>query len=655
MNQPMRYLSGLFRIDDSKPELLTAQVRAYHRQIPLMYLVTLASSAALGVTFHDHAPMALTTVIPLLLAAVSVARLFIWRRARKKRITRERAVRSLRSVIRFAGILGIGFTAWALALFEYGDAYARMHVAYYMSITVISCIFCLMHVRQAALLLTAIVLVPFVVFFGLQDQLTFRLIAMNVALVTVAMIFVLVNNYRDFEALIDSRTGLIDKQRTLEHLHGEVSAIADMDSLTRLPNRRRFFADLTSAMTRVRDSGGRLTVGVIDLDGFKPVNDVYGHASGDRVLIEVALRLGDTAKGVATVARLGGDEFALIMAGRQSDADIRALGVDICMALRQPVRLDELKAQLSGSIGFASLSDTTATAEQLYESADYALYHAKRHARGTPVLFTSHHEVAIRENSEIEQVLRSADLEAELSLLFQPVIDVDTGAALSFEALARWSSPRLGSVAPSVFIPAAERTGNINQVTETLLKKALAEAASWPDNIRLSFNLSAHDITAPDTAERLGAIVDADPFPWARLDFEVTETAVMQDFDQADRTLSALKARGAAVALDDFGSGFSSLSYVHRLPLDKLKIDRNFMADIEAKSTSRNIIKSVVDLCETLGLDCIAEGTETPGQIAILRRLGCRRMQGYYFARPMRGEKLSDFMAGHARIRPAAL
>ncbi len=655
MKRLIASLSGLFRIDDSNPELLGAQMRAFHSQIPLMYLVTLASSAALAINFYGHAPDVLTLAVPGLLSLASIIRIYVWLRSRRDSITSETAIHSLRGVVRVAGILGTGFMVWALALFEHGDPYARMHVAYYMSITVISCIFCLMHVRQAALLLTAIVLVPFVIFFGMQDQLAFRLIAMNVALVTIAMILVLLHNYRDFEALIDSRTSLMDKQQKLEQLHREVSLLAEVDSLTQIANRRRFFADLGLAMARIRNTGERLTVGVIDLDGFKPVNDVYGHVAGDRVLVEIANRLRAVTSGLATVARLGGDEFAVTLIGRQSDADIRALGVDICMALRRPIQLDELKAQLSGSVGFASLADAGDSAEHLYECADYALYHAKRHARGTPVLFTSHHETAIRQNSEIEQILRTADLERELSLVFQPVIDVDTGEVLSFEALARWSSPKLGTIAPSIFVPAAERTGNINHVTDILLGKALTEAKTWPEHIRLSFNLSAHDITAPDTAERLSAIVTASEFPWPRLEFEVTETAVMQDFDQANRTLGALKRLGASVALDDFGSGFSSLSYVHRLPLDKLKIDRAFMSDLEAETTSRNIIKSVVDLCATLGLDCIVEGTETSGQIQILRGLGCRNMQGFFFARPMDAAKLSAFLDESTALRVAGL
>jgi predicted signal transduction protein with EAL and GGDEF domain len=272
------------------------------------------------------------------------------------------------------------------------------------------------------------------------------------------------------------------------------------------------------------------------------------------------------------------------------------------------------------------------------------LYVGKESRRGTPVIFSTEHETRIRRSSLVAQELRHADLESELFLEFQPIYDVLTQRTIGMEALGRWHNARLGAVRPEEFIRIAERTDLILRVTEVLLRKALEEVARWPSDLYLSFNLSAIDISTSPRARRLVDIVLDSGVPAHYVNFEITETAVTRDFEQAHSSLTMIKQAGCRVSLDDFGTGYSSLSYVHRLPFDTIKIDRSFMTDVDSNSASKKIVKSVLDLCRNLGLECIVEGLETASQADVVQALGARAMQGYLFGRPMRASAVSTYL-----------
>ena len=435
-------------------------------------------------------------------------------------------------------------------------------------------------------------------------------------------------------------------------LADENSRLANLDVLTDLPNRRQFFANLNEMLLLAAQRQKRLVVGVIDLDGFKPVNDVYGHVTGDQVLVETGRRLRDMCDETVLLARLGGDEFGILIDADLSEAQIRAYGESICSALQAPYLLSDVTAQITGSIGFATFPEAGTTAGALFERADYALYHAKQHARGRPVIFSREHEIQIREFASVERCLRNADLEKELSLAFQPIFDITRGEAVAFEALARWDNPELGRVPPNIFVRVAERTDFITHLTQILLRKGLAYVRTWPSDVRVSFNLSVRDIASSEAIMKIIAVIENSGVAPERIDLEVTETALMRDFDKGCECLRALKALGVNIALDDFGTGFSSLSYVHRLPLDKIKIDRSFIKDIETQATCRDIVKTVIDLCRNLKLACVIEGMETREQAQILRGLGGSLMQGYYFGRDMPADAVPSFLAhaSHARL-----
>ncbi len=253
-------------------------------------------------------------------------------------------------------------------------------------------------------------------------------------------------------------------------------------------------------------------------------------------------------------------------------------------------------------------------------------------------------QAEVRQSSKLERCLRHADLELEMSSHFQPIFDATRGKTAAFEALARWKSPKLGSVPPAVFVRAAERSEFINTLTQTLLRKALRCARTWPIDIRISFNLSVRDLTCREAIPNMIAIIEDSGVAPSRIDLEVTETAFMKDFDRASESLRTLKALGVGISLDDFGTGYSSLSYVHRLPIDKIKIDRSFIKDVETEATCRAVVKTIVELCRNLELTCVAEGMETDGQARVLRSLGCTMMQGYLFGKPMPAWEVTDFL-----------
>ncbi|WP_428390396.1 putative bifunctional diguanylate cyclase/phosphodiesterase [Lichenicoccus sp.] len=647
----VRVFLSLFTVQSDDAELVLSQYRAVARQVPLLYSMLVLNTLALAATHLRSSPPVLTLLLPGLFVLASLARAARWRHGGKHLIDAPAALRALRNTSWFAPILGVSCLAWALALYPYGDDFAKAQVVYYISITAIACLFCLVHLRSAAFLVTLTVGTPSIIFFALTDQPVLIAISVNFLLVSICMVTVLLRQYRDFISLNDSRRHLLARQIETQRLSDANLRLAAIDTLTGLPNRRGFFSDLDVVLSRHQDSEAAIAVGLIDLDGFKAINDMYGHAAGDALLREVGLRIGAVATPDRCFARLGGDEFGFILTDCD-DTEIQAFATALCLSLRASYDLPMVSAEIAASVGIAVFPRCGRTAAQLFERADYALYHAKQNQRGDAVLFSEVHQTEIRAAARCEQALRHADLETELSLHFQPIVDVATGATVAFECLARWTSPELGVVQPADFIKVAERSDLINRLTAVLLRKALAAARSWPEPMRIAFNLSVRDIASEESVRRICEIVRESGIAPARIDLEITETAVMRDFEQARQALLSLKELGVEIALDDFGTGYSSLSYVHRLPFDKIKVDRSFTADVETDPVCLNIVKSVLDLCRNLKLRCVVEGLETAAQVNSLKTVGGALMQGYFFARPMPAERVLAFLDKHPSTAP---
>lgn len=629
-------------VSANNPELLRAQLAALSRMIPLLYFILVANACVLTITFLGKAPNWLNLYVALALSAVCAVRLVQWWRRRGVEFTDEEAAHELRRTNRLAGILGVAFSVWVIALFPYGDVYAQAHVGTFLTVAMLSSMLCLIHLRSAALIIALTVCVPATLFLATRGIPTFLGTAINILLVTAAVAIVILIQYRDF-------TRMVEAQRRTEILSNENLRLANLDSLTSLPNRRAFFTHLDKAFACAQAQGTRLALGIIDLDGFKPVNDVYGHNTGDRLLVAVAARLSSIRPSdTLFMSRLGGDEFAYVVADAADDAALMALAENIAASLREPCQLPGAMVQISGSVGMAVYPEMAITAEQLFERADYALYHGKAANRGRGSLFSAEHEAKINSDATIEQTLRTADIEQELSVVFQPIVDIRSQRTIGFEALARWTNPALGNISPGRFIPVAERAGIVGMLTRPLLRKALTEAAQWSADLRLSFNLSAHDLNSAEGALAILSIIEASSFEAGRLDLEITETAFMHDFAQVERSIEMLRLLGCGISLDDFGTGYSSLARLHALPLTKIKIDRSFVTGLHKSPTGLKIVKSLLALSRDMGLDCVVEGVETQEEMTAVRGLGGLMVQGYFYSPPITPDRVSAYLNSEA-------
>ncbi|WP_455974117.1 putative bifunctional diguanylate cyclase/phosphodiesterase [Methylorubrum populi] len=616
---------GLFDVGGNDPILAAAQFRALARQVLVLYAILVINAATLAYNRYGTAPDWLTLGVPLGLFAICAVRVISWIRAMRQPPEGAAASKQLQATKLATLGLSIAFPVWAAALLADGDAVGSVHVMFFVTVNTLVVMQCLAQLQAAVRVILAMALPMSLYYLIFGDQIL-QLMMIDFIVVLIGMAITQNLAYRDFCRLV----GL-----TVEN-----GRLARIDALTGLPNRRSFVTRLEAAIARAAAGNGHLSVGVLDLDGFKPVNDSLGHRAGDDLLRLVGQRLQE--HDLCWVARFGGDEFGLIIEG---DVDLDALGKRLCDAIGQPYPLSAGSARIGASIGFARYPDAATSADTLIERADFALYHAKARHRGASACFIPEYEAKLRDGAAIEQALRRADMETEFSLLYQPIVDVMEGRVEAYEALARWNSPSLGPVSPADFISVAERSGLIQRLTQILFRQALDAMQTWPAEMCLSFNLSSQDIASHESLAALSRLIVESGVAPGRILFEVTESGLMRDLVDAQRALVQLRTLGVLITLDDFGTGYSSLSYVQRLPLDRLKIDRSFIVRIGEDETSLNIVRSILDLCRHLGLRCIVEGVETSEQMRVLRAAGCRSMQGYLFHRPMPAADLAGFQS----------
>ena len=600
---------------DENPKLLKAQFEVFTRHIPLLYSILLISVWALALISADAAPSILTIDVPIAFSAICVGRLVWWYRSRGKRFTVTQARNALVRTNRLAIFMAASISLWSLAIYQYGDLYTQMTVAFFMALTGVHVAICLIHLRSAATMVTLTVNSTLIIQLLLSSERLMWFMAMNIFIIAVTLLIVIFVQSRHFTQSVNGKSAL-------EKASQENFKLANLDSLTGLANRRQFFTILTEEFAMAKARNEPMAVGILDLDGFKPVNDIYGHAIGDSLLREVGQRLRQFGDETRLVSRLGGDEFAFIIRNCPDDKALLDLANRMCTALHVRLRIDDVLVQISGTIGLAVFPKMAQSASALYERADYALYYAKRTRRSRTMLFSEEQATKIECDARIEQAMRTADLEQEMNVAFQPIVDAWSGETVAFEALARWHSPDLGLVSPCAFIPIAERTGHILDISKILVKKALSVAQCWPVHVRLSLNLSTHDIASPESLLNILAIIMASRINPQRIDFEITETSVIQSFAKTEAAIKDLKAIGCGVALDDFGTGFSSLSQLHALPLTKIKIDRSFVSELDKKPTSYKIVKSLLALSRDMDLGCIVEGIEREEELNAVIKLG---------------------------------
>ncbi len=429
------------------------------------------------------------------------------------------------------------------------------------------------------------------------------------------------------------------------------SDLAYTDPLTGLGNSNRFFAKVERLIADRAEDPAPFAVGIIDLDGFKPINDLFGRRAGDDILQQVAIRLRAAMEAQATVARIGADEFAFLLPMTFSEDAVRERGRMLIEILSAPYDVGERMARLSASVGCSLFHCSEDTTEILLSKAESALYHAKRAERGSVVVYTSEMEEAAKRTTRIEQALRRAVAAGEVGPYFQPIVDIASRTVIGFEALARWHDRDLGSISPAVFVPIAEERGIIGQLSQLLLRKAAEAARTWPDELFLSFNLSPAQLVDQNTGRQILSIVHRVGLDPRRLEIEITETGLMTDPGSAASIMSDLRRVGIQVSLDDFGTGQSSLGRLREFHFDKLKIDRSFVSSLLHDKPSEHIIRAILTMCEGLGMAVVAEGIEQEAQARKLAEMGCGGGQGYLFGRPADATQTLIYLKQAYRLR----
>ncbi|CRM01924.1 MULTISPECIES: bifunctional diguanylate cyclase/phosphodiesterase [unclassified Pseudomonas] len=438
-----------------------------------------------------------------------------------------------------------------------------------------------------------------------------------------------------------------------------IEFLSQHDALTGLPNRTRLqaflegkFKALSSAelsTAEVSTSTQPLVMLSLDLDRFKPVNDLLGHAAGDRVLNEVSARLAACVRHGDLVARVGGDEFVLILSDAGTQDEVEALCKRLIESIERTIRIDEQEVFISASIGIAIAPNDAREATELLRYADIALYEAKAAGRNTWRFYSGDMNARIIERRRLESDLRFAIKHAELRLHFQPRYRIADGQMVGAEALVRWQHPVRGLITPDTFIPIAEESGLILALSDWVLETACKSAAQWPEHLFVSVNLSPMEFKRGNLVERVRQALKTSGIEPARVELEITESVMLEDATGALEVMRTLKQLGIRIAMDDFGTGYSSLSYLRTFPFDGLKIDRSFLTRLEESDDDKAIIQAIVGLGRALALTVTAEGVETAEHVALLKAVACEEGQGYFLSRPLDIEtftRLLDVQAG---------
>ncbi|WP_372731570.1 putative bifunctional diguanylate cyclase/phosphodiesterase [Novosphingobium sp.] len=619
-------------------------VNLSHR-LPLLYLVVVFNCVLMSLRFQSLTPVWIFLFGPLVIGSFAIWRAYYWLPDR----VAGRSMATLRSDLRGMSWLGAAsglvFGLWAMLLSAYGDESSQSFIHYIVAVTLFSGVLGLGHAPLTALRIAFALTIPT----SLQTLFSGHSNALEVVLVqtVVTALLLLITNghHRDFVKLELSRQRLVRRERQAALLAKDNMLQATVDPLTGALNRRAILARLEAELAAKHTGTAAAWLALIDLDGFKHINDTYGHAAGDTVLAAIASRFA-SVEHVKSYGRLGGDEFAVILDAALDEAAVRKLANDLSDALRAPVIHANAVLRLSGSIGVHRVAGRSAS--DCLERADAALYKAKEQSDGTVVVFSPDDETELLQRATITRQFNNSNLEQRIKLVYQPIVDLTDNSITGFEAFARWSPDGQSWLTPGQFMSLAVATGRTGEMTRMVLARAMSECRTWEQGRTLSINLAPRDVMRAGTPDVLSQLMDEAGAPPQSIILEVTERALLDDPKRAEAQLKAFRARGFRIALDDFGAGWSSLSQVHSLPLDIIKIDQALSRALASDPGARALVSSIVSLTWQLGIDCTIEGVEDEAQAETARSLGIRLMQGYHFGHPAPAEQAMARLASAA-------
>ena len=469
------------------------------------------------------------------------------------------------------------------------------------------------------------------------DQIMVTALLLNIALILLT--------WRRTSALSDE----IDVYRQAEV---RAQHLAMTDPLTNLFNRRAVKEKTTELSARASRRGKSVAFMMIDLDGFKKINDIYGHDSGDMLLREVADRMRDVVPPSSIIARLGGDEFGIcLMFEPEYPESVDHIAEDLVEALARPVPIGDSAQTVTASIGISRPEHDCDSIDMLMRRADIALYAAKKNGRNGYSWFENGMEVELRSRNSLEGDIRAAIPNDEFVPFFEQQIDLNTGELVGFEMLARWVSPVRGLISPDDFIPVAEETGMIGDLSMSIVRKAMLEAKNWDPKLSISINISPVQLKDPWLAQKIVKILVETGFPASRLEVEITESSLFKNLSLAQSIVGSLKNQGIRIALDDFGTGYSSLAHLRALPFDRIKIDRSFVSSMLENAESLAIVNAIAGLGASLQVPITAEGIEDEKIVAKLRNLGCSKGQGWLFGQPLSIDQTRNLLM-HKNLLP---
>jgi diguanylate cyclase (GGDEF)-like protein len=607
------------------------------QQVPIVYLLGFVNLT--GMELATSGTIAVGLNLPTFVGICAAIRLLQWY-GQSGKVTHEEMVRRLAQTVLFAALVCLAVCARCLHLLRTGDDASHMAVMLFGGLTAIGVSYGLTALPLAGRIPLLLIIVPLAAMAMLAGDAQFAWAAFGLVVVAALTMRLLSLHNRHLTDLIRSRSLIKHQHLLTECAHKEALVAATTDFLTNLPNRRAFVTAIESAIGD-KDGETHFVLGLLDLNRFKAVNDTFGHETGDLLLQQVADRLVDEVGSEGLVARLGGDEFGILLTDASNAVSARSIGARILAAVNRPVTIADRAFEVSASCGMTIGSRTPdMTPSRIMADADLALYQAKEEGSNSVAIFEPRMEAPRRRRLQIERALRAPQMEDALHVVFQPIVDLASGRILAHEALARWTDPDMGEVMPSEFIPIAEQLNLIQRLNDRLMDIAIAEARSWPSEIRLAFNLSALQLCERGFAATLLHKLRRAGLATNRLQVEVTETALLADFDRARQNIHGLHEAGVLIVLDDFGAGYASIGYLRELKFDQIKLDGALVTAAQDSSDGKRLLQAVIGLCDLLGVASVAEHIESEELLRLVMSLGCTAGQGFWLHRPVPAHRL---------------